>query len=160
MPDFRIATHTNRKTYYLLAVWGGGCASELLSSEVRLGARHKTMENALKYSMDANALLNLAKSSGWDINTIIFPYKPIRIIQVGLARSITATCTSEAKKFWPIHKLARHYIEKVGRMNRQNVNYSISSVLDAVYVTKRVSCSISVYCLGCVIFKVNSRGAR
>jgi hypothetical protein len=54
--DMRLGTHTFRKTAYLLAVWGGGEISDIMFS-----ARHKSLQEAEGYRLDAQGLLETAK---------------------------------------------------------------------------------------------------
>jgi hypothetical protein len=56
-------THTCRKTGYLLGVWGGGGDMELMQA-----ARHRSVQNAMKYKKDSQFLLDLSKSSGNDVS--------------------------------------------------------------------------------------------
>ena len=47
----RYGTHSLRKTGYVLAIWGGGCLDD-----IRVSARHKTIESAERYYRDASYL--------------------------------------------------------------------------------------------------------
>ncbi len=58
----KFGTHTLRKTGYLFAVWGNGIIGDIMNS-----ARHKTVENAMRYYRDAGVLLQAAKDSGTSI---------------------------------------------------------------------------------------------
>jgi hypothetical protein len=57
--DGPFGSHLNRKTAYLLAVWGGGADIDMFAS-----ARHKTVSNAAKYKRDAQFLLTMAEKNG------------------------------------------------------------------------------------------------
>ena len=54
--DMRLGTHTFLKTAYLLAIWGRGKISDIMSS-----ACHKSLQEAEGYHVDAQGLLETAK---------------------------------------------------------------------------------------------------
>ncbi len=80
----KFGSHTNRKTGYLLAVWGGGGDIEIME-----GARHKTLANAKKYRQDALLQLEYAKinRSVGELAQISSTWKPIYCKNVQLARA-------------------------------------------------------------------------
>ena len=72
-------SHTNCKTAYLLAVWGGG-----EEGDIRMSVRHKQAETALTYKCDAKCLLHIAKSNGREPEAAVPKWKPIFLKDVGL----------------------------------------------------------------------------
>ena len=77
--DIKCGLHMFRKTAYLFAQWGG--ASDIDSMAA---ARHKTIENAKTYKLDA-ATLDLLREANSDQNNDVSDWKPIRCIQISNA---------------------------------------------------------------------------
>ncbi|KAI3646049.1 hypothetical protein MP228_008977 [Amoeboaphelidium protococcarum] len=95
----KFGSHSNRKTGYLLAVWGGGADVDIFSS-----ARHRTMQNASLYKRDATYLMALAERNQQSTEGVISKWIPIfckdldiasGLINVGETRSLLQV----AKKF-------------------------------------------------------------
>jgi hypothetical protein len=64
-------THTNRKTAYLLAIWGKGAEADVMAS-----GRHKTVKNSQTYRRDAEFLLTLAQSNNHSLGGVVSKWKP------------------------------------------------------------------------------------
>jgi hypothetical protein len=79
-------THTLRKTAYLFAIWGKG---EL--ADIKNAARHNTLKNAEKYYQDARALYDIDQVGENLFQTIVPRWRPIRLMEVQIARSLNKT---------------------------------------------------------------------
>jgi hypothetical protein len=103
-------THTCRKTAYLLGVWGGASESQLMRA-----ARHKSIQNALKYKKDADYCLELARSSPNDVSLGTPTWRPIWCENHQLARSVNGNLSN----FKSLEILAANYNgimeRKIGR---------------------------------------------
>jgi hypothetical protein len=76
-------THTCRKTFYLLAVWGGGGDADIMMS-----ARHKSISNSVKYRRDAATLLEIWRNSEENYGLIAPKWQPILITSLQSARRL------------------------------------------------------------------------
>ena len=75
-------SHSNRKTAYLMAVWGGGEESDIMKS-----AHHSSLNNAMMYKRDAMYLLKVSQHNGLKPETIVPEWKLIYCEDVQLVHS-------------------------------------------------------------------------
>jgi len=103
--ESRFGSHSNRKTGYLLAVWGGGHIEAIMSS-----ARHKTLKNAQKYKRDAEYMLHVARGNDLDIDSILPKWRPVLVEDVQMGRGLNLTL---AQNMRPLLNLSTKYLEEV-----------------------------------------------
>jgi hypothetical protein len=103
--DGPFGSHSNRKTAYLVAIWGGG-----EESDVMLSARHKSASSAIKYRQDAKFLLNVAQRNQRNVDQVVSKWRPIYCRDVQMGRSINA---SSSCRIMRLDRLAIHFMEKV-----------------------------------------------
>ncbi|KAL3920374.1 MAG: hypothetical protein SGILL_003296 [Bacillariaceae sp.] len=84
--EFKVGTHTLRKTAYLFALWslyGTSCRPQkpsfLREGQICMGARHKSMQNACTYQKDAATLYEIAQLEGDNVQNRLSPFKPIHL---------------------------------------------------------------------------------
>jgi hypothetical protein len=75
-------THSNRKTAYLLATWGGGAEGEII-----LSARHKSIQTALPYKRSNAALLKIAEANML-ATSVVSKWKPAYCADLQMASSL------------------------------------------------------------------------
>jgi hypothetical protein len=122
-------THTSKKTFYLLAVWGGGNDIDIIKS-----ARHsiKNQESASKYKRDATFLLNLAQKNRLSLNAVVSPWQPIFCQDLQLGRRINAS--SHYQK--DIKHLAREFVVSQLKINSNHPERCIKFVIDTACTHK------------------------
>ncbi|KAJ3114215.1 hypothetical protein HK100_001732, partial [Physocladia obscura] len=79
--DFKVGTHTLRKTAYLLAAWDN--ASD---EDVRLSARHRDVKSATMYKRDSSALWQIAVNNGRQPETVTPKWRMLFVERLQIAR--------------------------------------------------------------------------
>ena len=115
-------THTNRKTAYLFAVWGGGCDSEIM-----LAARHKTVSNAIKYKKDAQYLLHLAVSNDVNFGSIVSKWRSIFVADVQMGRKVN---TRGRHNFTDLHTIATRFVRKICKFDGRGVLETVKAIME------------------------------
>jgi hypothetical protein len=146
--------HTFRKTAYLFGVWGGGQDSDLM-----LSARHKTIQNAMKYKQDASFLLAIALENDMSLTIAVPKWRSIYIqnhqaavalnhnsIQRVRNKTILGLCVgfvqqlnvgpidSWKRKFIQVGKELLQYSESLGRIT--DIKKEITDVLNTLEKSK------------------------
>ena len=127
--DGKFGSHCNRKTAYLLALWGGGS-----DSEVKDGARHKTEVNAAKYKQDARFLLELANANELDV--MISPWRPIYCANVQMGRSLNAQSLRTPRN---LKLIADNYVVNLLQIPEDHPNRTIPFLVEKALAYRRPS---------------------
>ena len=122
-------SHTNRKTAYLLAIWGGGKTEDMMQS-----ARHKSQESSMRYSRDSSSLLVVAEKNSFGIGIPRLKFNPPFILNVQMAKNLNR---QNWKNTRALHILARNYVVDLCHVNIQLHSYTPNSVLEACLRLKR-----------------------
>jgi hypothetical protein len=77
-------THTNRKTGYMLAVWGGASVSSIMQS-----ARHKSVAHANRYLRDSATLCDIMSRHAGLVSLTPSPFWPILLENFENVRALT-----------------------------------------------------------------------
>ena len=115
-------THSGRKTAYLFAVWGGGADADIM-----LSARHKTINNAIKYKRDASYLLHLAHANDLNFSSIVTKWRSIFVANVQMGRKVNR---NGSREFVSLAQLASNFVSKMCHCNDGGVLSTIDAIME------------------------------
>ena len=115
-------THTNRKTGYLFAVWGGGSDSDIM-----MAARHKTISNAIKYKRDAQYLLHLAMSHDVNFGAIVSKWRSIFVADVQMGRKLNKQGHQQVRD---LHAVSTKFVSEMCKCDGKGVLETVKAIMD------------------------------
>ena len=123
-------SHSNRKTAYLLAIWGGGSETDIAES-----ARHKSLTNAMMYKKGASFLFSYVEASGLDPRAMVSKWKPIACANADISSGLVPYSQFDRNLF----NLSTNFVEKILVIPRSHPSRTLTYVVSKALEYQRPS---------------------